>query len=309
VDQDDNRAAFATLYEVLVGVARLLAPFAPFFTDWMHRALTGDSVHLAPFGNVGRGESDPTLERSMAHIRVLSRLGRAAREEADVKVRQPLARLVCVVPGGDRQQLQSLAPLLATELNVKSVEWVSSGADFVRLEAKPNFRALGKRFGKRTPLAAQAIAALSDAALRAFERGEEVAISVEGESFRLLPEELSIVHRASGGLTVKEEQGYFAALDAQITPALRSEGLARELVSRIQRLRKDAGFAVSDRIRVNVAGNSELEAVLREHGDYISSEILAVQLAATSEDDSTSDAVQTTDLDGLPVRIALWRVH
>jgi isoleucyl-tRNA synthetase len=309
VDSADNHAAFATLYEVLVCVSRLLAPFAPFVTDWLHRALTGDSVHLASFTFEGMPGADPTLERSMAHVRVLSRLGRAAREEADIKVRQPLARLVCVVPGGDQRQLAALAPLLATELNVKSVDWVSSGADFVRLEAKPNFRALGKRFGKRTPLAAQAVAALSDEALRALEGGEEVAISVEGESFVVLAEELTIVRRASGGLTVKEEQGYFAALDTRVTPELRREGLARELVSRIQRLRKESAFAVSDRIRVRVSGTPEIETVLTEFGDYISSEVLAVDLGAGEPDATTSDAVQEADLDGLAVRIALSRVH
>ena len=309
VDSADNRAAFATLYQVLVSVSRLLAPFAPFITDWLHRALTGDSVHLARFRSDDMLPADPTLERSMQHVRVLARLGRAAREEADIKVRQPLARLVCVAPGGDQEQLAALAPLLATELNVKAVEWVSSGAEFVLLEAKPNFRALGKRFGKRTPLAAQAVASLSDEALRALERGEEVAISVEGESFVVLPEELTIVRRASGGLTVKEEQGYFAALDARVTPELRREGIARELVSRVQRLRKESGFSVSDRIRVWVSGTAEVETVLTEFGDYISSEVLAVELGAGEPDATTSDAVQVTDLDGLAVRIALSRVH
>ncbi|HUF29333.1 MAG TPA: DUF5915 domain-containing protein, partial [Gemmatimonadaceae bacterium] len=309
VDGADNRAAFATLYEVLLWVSRLLAPFAPFFTDWLHRALAGDSVHLAPFVLTSVAEADTGLERSMVHVRVLSRLGRAAREEADIRVRQPLARLVCVVPGGDARQLAALGPLLATELNVKAVEWASSGADFVRLEAKPNFRALGKRFGKRTPLAAQAVSALNDEALRALERGEDVAISIEGDSFGLLDEELTIVRRASGSLTVKEEQGYFAALDAEVTQELRREGLARELVSRVQRLRKEAKFAVEDRIVLRVGGSPEVEAVLREHAEYISSEVLAVELTAGETDQATSDAVQTIDLDGLPASISLTRVQ
>jgi isoleucyl-tRNA synthetase len=309
VDSDDNRAAFATLYEVLVSVSRLLAPFAPFISDWLHRALVGDSVHLALYGSKNLPPADPILERSMSHVRVLSRLGRAAREEADIKVRQPLAKMICVAPGGDQRQLMELAPLLATELNVKTVEWVSSGAGFVRLEARPNFRALGKRFGKRTPLAAQAVAALSHEALEDFEAGQEVAISVEGESFSLQPEELTVVRRASGGLTVKEENGYFAALDTTVTPELRREGLARELVSRVQRLRKDSNFAVSDRIRVAVGGTGEIEPVLTQFGDYISSEVLAVELRFGEPDAKTSDAVLETDLDGLPVRIALSRVQ
>ncbi len=213
-----------------------------------------------------------------------------------------------MAPGGNERQLAALAPLLATELNVKSVEWVSSGADFVRLEAKPNFRALGKRFGKRTPLAAQAVSALNDEALRALERGEEVAISLEGDSFGLLAEELTIVRRASGALTVKEEQGYFAALDAAVTPELRREGLARELVSRVQRMRKEAGFAVEDRIVLRVSGSPEVDAVLREHAEYISSEVLAVEMTSGDIDPTTSDAVQSVDLDGLPASISLSRV-
>jgi isoleucyl-tRNA synthetase len=108
---------------------------------------------------------------------------------------------------------------------------------------------------------------------------------------------------------VKEEQGYFAALDAHITPELRSEGIARELVSRVQRLRKESGLAVSDRVRVRVSGTPEVETVLRQFGDYISSEVLAVELGAGEPDATTSDAVQETDLDGLAVRIALSRVH
>jgi isoleucyl-tRNA synthetase len=185
------------------------------------------------------------------------------------------------------------------------VEFVSSGATFVRLEGKPNFRALGKRFGKRTPLAANAIAALSDEALRRMEAGEEVAIAVEGESHSVLPEEVTILRRAQGDLVVKEEGAYFAALDAQITPELRAEGLAREFVSRVQRLRKEAGLSVSDRITLHIGGTAEVETVVASHRDYISAEVLAVSLEVGTPADESSYAVQRSDLDGLAVSIAL----
>jgi isoleucyl-tRNA synthetase len=144
--------------------------------------------------------------------------------------------------------------------------------------------------------------------LSAFQRGEPIVISVDGASHVLQQDDLTIVHRAAGDLVVKEEGGYFAAIDPALTPALRAEGLARELVSRIQRLRKDAGFAVSDRIRVQVTGNSEVEEVVRTVGDYIAGEVLAVELIAGGTIAGTPDATQTIDLDGRVVTVALTRV-
>jgi isoleucyl-tRNA synthetase len=264
VDGDDNRAAFATLHEVLTVSCRLLAPLAPFISDWIHRELTGTSVHLAPFTR----ERDPSsldatrdsgLEAAMEEIRTIARLGRAAREEAGINVRQPLSRLICVVPRAIAPDVQALFPLLAGELNVKEVSLADSADALVTLEARPNFRALGKRFGKSTPLAAQAVSALSSDALRDFESGAPVALSVAGESHLLTPEDVTILRRASGDFVVQEERGRFAALVPTLTPELRAEGLAREVVSRVQRMRKEAGLAVSDRIRLAVAGDDEIE--------------------------------------------------
>jgi isoleucyl-tRNA synthetase len=308
VDGADNRAAFATLHEILVATCRLLAPFAPFVTDWIHRELAGSSVHLAPFAPAAGTEPDGELERGMSDVRELVRLARAAREEAGVNVRQPLSRLVCVVPTYTPAIFSELEPLLRSELNVKQVEFATTGDALVRLEAKPNFRALGKRFGKRTPLAAQAVASLSGGALAAFERGEPLAISLDGESHLLTSEDLEIIRRASGALVVQEAGGYVAALDPTITPELRSEGLARELVSRVQRQRKEAGFAVSDRIRLQVIGEPEFEAVVREYERYIASEVLATDVVTGGDIVGNPDAVQTVEFLGDTVRIALTRV-
>ena len=201
-----------------------------------------------------------------------------------------------------------MVSLLATELNVKRVEFAETGDALVRLEAKPNYRSLGKRFGKDTPLAAQAVAALSSEALAAFERGEPVALSLNGESHQLGPDDLAVIRRASGNLVVKEEGGFFAAIDPTVTPALRREGLAREVVSRIQRMRKEAGFAVSDRIVVYLAGDPELEATAREFTDYISGEVLARDLTVGKDFPATVNVTQSLELDGLQARVALHRV-
>ena len=320
VDTDDNRAAFATLHETLLVVCRLLAPFAPFVTDWMHRELAGESVHLAPYvrdaGDGSRSGArrrpvppDPALDAAMEAVRTLATLGRAAREEGAVrvKVRQPLSRMVCVVPNRALEQgVAGLLPLLAAELNVKRIDFASSADELVTLEAKPNFRSLGRKFGKATPLAAQAVAALSGETLRAFERGEPVAVTVNGETRELDADDLQVVRRASGDLGVAGSGGYLVAIDKTVTPELRREGVVRELISRIQRLRKEAGLAVSDRIRLAVAGSTEVEEAVRAHRDWIAEEVLAREVVIG---DLSGDhrAEQAVDLDGPTARIAITR--
>ncbi len=313
VDGADNRAAFATLHEVLVVTCRLLAPFAPFLTDWIHSELTGESVHLAPYVRPTLPVRDGGLEEAMDHVRTLATLGRAAREEAGVKVRQPLQRMVCVVAdkgvhGSDAgvRGIDRLIPLLADELNVKDVSFLSSADALVTLEAKPNFRSLGKKFGKQTPLAAAAVVALASEALLAFERGEPLVISVGDDARQLGPEDLVIVRRASGDLVVKEAGGYFAAIDPAVSPELRSEGLAREIVSRIQRMRKEAGLAVSDRISLSIAGPKEIVEAVQSHREWIADEVLALEIIV-DERIEPHHAAQSVDIDGQAVGIAFER--
>ncbi len=308
VDGEDNRAAFATLYEVLVSVCRLLAPLAPFVSDWVHRELTGESVHLAPFVTPRDYVGDPTLDVAMGAVRTLARLGRAVREEIGIKVRQPLSRMVCVAPHAADAVLAPLVPLLASELNVKHVEFASSGDALVTLEAKPNFRGLGKKFGKKTPLAAAAISAFGSEELRGFLQGRVLVVSVEGESHELGPDDLAIVRRASGSLAVQEDGGFFVALDPDVTPELKLEGHAREIVSRVQRMRKESGFAVSDRIELTVAGPTEVQTVVRVHGAWIAEEVLAAKLELVGEATEGRD-MHAIDLDGLTAYVAITRIE
>jgi isoleucyl-tRNA synthetase len=308
VDGTDHRAAFATLHEVLVVTCRLLAPIAPFVTDWMHRELTGDSVHLAPFVRPAREARDASIETAMAAIRRLATLGRAAREDAKIKVRQPLARAVCVAPGGDRELMDQLTPVLAAELNVKAISFASSSDALVTLRAKANFRALGKRFGKKTPLAAAAVGAFTSAELLAFESGKPLAITVEGETHELTADDLEILKSAAGDLMVQESAGFVTAIDPAITESLRLEGLAREIVSRVQRMRKDAALAVSDRIRLAVTGDAQVRAAVSSHGAWIAHEVLASELVGDSDSLQDHLAAETLDLDGVTVRVAFTRV-
>ncbi|HEY2163417.1 MAG TPA: isoleucine--tRNA ligase [Gemmatimonadaceae bacterium] len=309
VESDDNRAAFATLHEVLASVCRLLAPIAPFVSDWIHRELTGESVHLAPF-IAPRGPAASDLDAPMAAIRTLARLGRAAREEVGIKVRRPLSRLVCVAPGVPESALIPLVPLLASELNVKRVDFATSADELVTLQAKPEFRVLGKKFGKKTPLAAQATSALTSEQLRAFEHGAPLVISVEGQSHELTLDDLTIIRRASGDLVVQEDAGFFAAIDPAVTPDLELEGYARELVSRVQRMRKEASFAVSDRITLTIGGGSDVHAVVRAHRAWIADETLATDVVLVDQPESggTRDGMSALDLDGMTAFVAITRI-
>ncbi len=303
VDQPENRAAFATLREVLIVTCRLLAPVAPFVTDWIHRELSGASVHLASYVRADASPRDEALERAMDAVRELAALGHTARETAGINTRQPLPRLVCVTPAASA--VAPLVPLLEAELNVKGVEFLSSADSLVTLSAKGNFRALGKKFGKATPMAAEAVASLPSEALRRFQQGEEpLRITVDGRTHELEAEDLTIAHQAAGDLVVEEARGVVAALDVTLTPALLEEGIAREVIRGVQGLRKDRGLAIGDRIRLLVWGDAAVEAAVRRHSAWIAGEVLARELIVGRAD---VDAERTVDLDGRPVHFALTR--
>ncbi|HEX7241548.1 MAG TPA: class I tRNA ligase family protein, partial [Longimicrobiaceae bacterium] len=301
----DARAAFATLHEALVATARLMAPFAPFFADWLHRALTGESAHLARFPEGGGAGRDEALERGMEAVRTLATLGRAAREEVKVKVRQPLGTLYAVVPDGYRVTGE-LLEIARDELNVKAVDFMDRAEELVTFSARPNFKALGARLGKRTPAVANAIRELPSDRLAAFRRGEPLAVELDGEQVSVGPEDLEVVQTARGDLQVQAEAGFTVALDPALTPELRAEGLARELVNRIQRLRKDSGLEVSDRIRLAVSGGAEVRDALARFGDFVTGETLATELRA-EEGAPSADGYQVreVDLDGVPATIAI----
>jgi isoleucyl-tRNA synthetase len=307
-ENEDARAAFRTLWEALGALARLTAPVTPFFSDWLHRSLTGgESVHLAPFPAADENLLDRDLEEEMAGVRTLVSLGRSAREDVRIRVRQPLRILHAVLPG-ERRPRGEVLELLRSELNVKEVDFLDSAEALVGLSARPNFRALGPRFQKRSQAAGDAIRALPSESLEAFRRGEPVVLELDGERMPLEPDWLEIVEEARGDLVVKAENGYTTALDPTLDDELRAEGRARELVNRIQRLRKSAGLEITDRIRLAIAGPEEIRAAADRFRDFIAGETLAVEVAAGGEEGVEGHAATTDDdIDGLPVRLGLSR--
>ena len=306
-DGEPDPAAAATLHEALVTIARLLAPAAPFASDWMHRGLTGTSVHLARFPAV-RGRRDPALEVAMDAVRMLASLARAARDDANLRVRQPLRRMQVAVPATVRHALTAeLLDLLRTEVNVKEIELVGSDADLVRLRAKANFRTLGKKHGKRTPLVAAAAGSLSQEQFRALEAGEPVAFELEGAPITLEPDDLVIEREVTSDWLVSSSGPYVVALDPTLDQSLREEGLAREVVSRIQRLRREAGYEYTTRIHLWIDGDPDALPAVRAHGEAIAHETLARRLEVGARAPA-ADVQQQFDIEGLAVVVGLRRL-
>ncbi|HEY7479882.1 MAG TPA: isoleucine--tRNA ligase [Gemmatimonadales bacterium] len=306
VDGVADPAAVATLHEALVAVSRMLAPAAPFLSDWLHRALQGTSVHLARFP-VAAGRRDPSLEASMEAVRRLASLARAAREERGLRVRQPLAHMQVAVPAAARgPALEELLALLRLEVNVKKVDVVASDTDLVRLRARPNFRSLGKRYGKRTPTVAAAAERLSADQVRGLERGEAATLEVDGEPATFLPEDVVVERDVTSDWLVASDGPYVAALDPRLDESLRREGLAREVVNRVQRLRKEAGYVYTDRIGLWIAGDGPVLEAVRGHAQFIQGETLARRLELGLRAPSP-DLEQELDIDGHGVVMGVQR--
>ena len=273
-------AAFSTLWEALVAVCRLSAPMTPFITDWIHRELAGGtSVHLQPFP-ISEGRRDPDLEDAIGLGRQLAGLGRAAREAAAIRVRQPLRRILVAAPAGRVAHLdEDTLGIVRDELNVREIEFVESPAQLVTLRAEPNFAVLGPAFGARVKDVAEAVRAVDGEELAAWRsRGGDLEVEVAGERLPVPAESASLVEEPLEGLVVQSEGGVVLALDTVLDDELRAEGTARELVNRIQRLRRDAGLDLDDRIRLGIFGAPEVASAAETHRDYIASEVLAVEV-------------------------------
>jgi isoleucyl-tRNA synthetase len=307
---EGDRAAFGTLRRCLLDVSALLAPFTPFLADEIYLNLAGgetealgdapDSVHLLDFPEPDEGLEDADLELGMASVRRAVELGRAARAQAGVKVRQPLRKAVIVATDRERAQIERLSELVARELNVKEIEFVAEEAELVRYEVKPNYRSLGPRFGKLMPQAAAAVEALDPTSVAEAVAGERtLGIQVNGTEHDIEPDDVSLVLRPLDGYQVEAESGRAVALALDLDDELRREGLAREVVHAVQNARRDAGLNVTDRIELRLGGDPELLDAARTHEDYVAGETLATSLSYDSADGAEAR------IEGRELRIAV----
>jgi isoleucyl-tRNA synthetase len=309
-ERADKAAAYLTLHEALVTVAKLLAPFTPFVADAIYSNLDGGepSIHLCDFPEPDEALIDRELELDMAVARRTVELGRAARSQAKIKVRQPLREAVVVADERERAAIARLEDQVLDELNVKSLSYVGEAEELADYEVKPNFRSLGPRFGARMRDAAAAIEALDPAAVAAaVDRGDSVHISVGGREESLTGEDLSLVMLPRGGYQLEREANYAVALKLDLDDELLREGAAREVVHAVQNARKGAGLQVEDRIDLALSGDNDLLQVIRQHADYVAGETLARTLELDGAALDAGAHVETARIDGSELAIALRR--
>ena len=305
-DAAADPAALATLHEALLTVAQLLAPAAPFVSDAIHRRLTGNAVHLAPFP-VERGYADPGLDVAMDAIRRLATLARAARESASLRVRQPLARMQVVVPVASHgPAFDAFLEVLAAEVNVREIGLVASDEELVRLRGRPNFRSLGKRYGKDTPVAARMAERLTPPQLRALEEGTPVQFAADGRTFEYLPEDVVVERDVLTDWLVQSDGPFVAALDPALSDELRQEGLVREVISRVQRLRKEAGYDYNTRIELSISGADDVVRAAEAFREVIGGETLARQITV-GQGITDPDGHEVVDIDGRRVVLEVRR--
>jgi isoleucyl-tRNA synthetase len=310
VDADKN-AAYATLYEVLVTLGKLLAPTMPFMAEELYQNLVvfasegqdvPESVHLADWPESDAAQIDEELNRGMRMIMRLASLGHSARNQAGIKVRQPLSEAAFAVANREEMEaLERYAAVLGDELNVKKVSLLGSAGEAVAYTLKPLPRQLGQKYKGLFPQVAQAVLGLdANPAARRLLAGQAVEIVVDGQTLFLQPDEVEVHTEALSGLAVAQEGAYLAALHTQITPELEMEGLAREFVRRVQELRKGSGFELSDRIHLSVNATERLSRALQAQQEYILGETLAVSL-----DNQPVGAVESMSFDGEAAEVSL----
>jgi len=279
----DKICAYQTLYECLETIALLIAPISPFFADWLFTNLDQvsqlndrGSVHLADYPVAEMSYIDEDLEQRMQLAQDMSSLVLSLRKKANIKVRQPLQRvLVPVISAQLRQQLEQIEDLVKSEVNVKEVEYLSDTEGFIKKKIKPNFKSLGARMGARMKKVAATISEMDQKQIGLLEATGQYELEIDGEKVAIQIEDVEIIAEDIPGWLVANKDNLTVALDITITRELEDEGNARELINRIQKIRKDSGFEVTDRINVNIQDYDPLRSTIISYSDYICAEILA----------------------------------
>ncbi|MDY5739868.1 MAG: DUF5915 domain-containing protein, partial [Anaerovoracaceae bacterium] len=297
----DKKSVYATTYEVLVGVAKLIAPFAPFISDEIFTKLTGEeTVHVAYFPEADLSLIDEKVEERMDLVRSLVTLGRGTREKERIKVRQPLSEIL--VDGKYEETISDLTPLILEELNVKEVVFEKELGKFMNFKLKPNFKVAGPVLGSKIKAFGAALAKENAAEVAAqLEQDNTFTLNLEGEDFQIEKDFVDVQIQAKEGFAVAMENNVFTILDTTITPELENEGLARELISKVQQLRKQHDFMMMDNIKIKIEADEAVKKAVSEHRNYIMSETLAVDIIEKEVSD-------TYDLNGHKTGIDVERI-
>ena len=298
---EDKKSVYATTYEILVGVAQLMAPFAPFISDEIYTDLTGaESVHLSFFPKSDADLIDEKVEESMDLVRDMVALGRGIREKERIKVRQPLNEIL--VDGKYEALIEDLVPLIMEELNVKDVKFEKQLDKYMNYSLKPNFKVAGPVLGKNIKAFGAALAAADAAAVVAeLKAGGKYVLKVGDDDMKIEKDFVDVRIDAKEGFAVAMENNLFVILDTNLDADLIDEGFARELISKVQQLRKQKGLEMMDNISITIAADDEISAAVKKHKDYIMKETLALKL-------EENDAPEEFDLNGHKTGIAVEKM-
>ena len=313
----DKKAAYETLYECLLVTSQLMSPIAPFYADWLYKnlsdqirdsakknntALKEDSVHLSTLPKEDSALIDQELSASMHYAQSISSLVHSLRKKEKIKVRQPLHKvLIPILSEEAKKEIESVEELILTEINVKEIEYVDDASGILVKKIKPNFRRLGQQYGPKMKAITGIINGFGKEEIAAIERDKSFPITIEGEEILLALEDVEITSEDIPGWLVASESGMTVALDVTLTDDLKKEGLSRDMVNRIQNLRKDKGFEVQDKIEVSYQTTDPMMTdALVEFADYIKSETLAVALSASSVENP-----EKFDIDGVEIDVQI----
>ena len=310
--EKDKIAAYQTLFDCLLSVSKLMAPVAPFYADQLYRDLCAAtqteqyaSVHLAHFPVADASLRNLALEDRMGKARIISSLALSLRKKEQIKVRQPLQKIMIPVRNAqEKEAIEKVADLIQSEINVKSIELLDDASDILVKEIKPNFKALGPRFGKNMKEAVAIINGLNDDQIKQLEAEESLDISIGGEAAQLQPTDVLIESKDIEGWLVANGNGLTVALDIQLDDALIKEGVAREMINRIQNLRKDRGLEVTDKIILYLKEDALLNEVFETHQEYIQQETLTDKIVV----EKSIDEGETIEFDQIKTVVNLQKL-
>ncbi|MDA0986035.1 MAG: isoleucine--tRNA ligase [Bacteroidetes bacterium] len=282
----DKTAAYQTLFECLLTISKLTAPITPFVSDLLFKNLTSvlknnnpPSVHLSDFPKVDKNLIKTDLEDKMNLAITICEHVRSMRMKANIKIRQPLQKiLIPIIDENQKQKIEKVKEIILDEINVKQIEFISEESGIVKRKAKPNFRTLGTKYGKQVQVVANAIREMSSKKISELQRNSKINISLNSENYEIEINDIEILHEEIKGFLVESDNLVMVALDTTISPKLLQEGLAREFVNRVQNLRKEASFNVTDRILITFKCSETLNNALLSMENYIKSETLALKI-------------------------------
>jgi isoleucyl-tRNA synthetase len=308
----DKRAAYETLFECLWTTAQLMSPIAPFFSEWLYQNITApirnagqdnksgmakhDSIHLTKLLHANKSKQDKELELRMDLAQTISSLSLSLRKKANIKVRQPLNRiLIPILQDEFKSRIEAVSELIKSEINVKHIDFIGEDSDIVKKKAKANFKVLGARLGKKMKEASLQIASFDHKQIQLLEQSGSLTISIEHEPVDIQLADVEIISEDLAGWSVASEKGITVALDVTVTKELVEEGIARELINRIQKIRKERSYNVTDRIAVELESKDFLFDAVNNYKGYICNEILADSLQFSQHQSADAEIIDVNE--------------